>query len=140
MLGVRFIQLCLLIKHDEIFVQNIVFVVTIHLGGVCFKWLGYGFVEDDMWNPSDPAYRTRIGPAMVIQDLIAFFLWPTGVQTCHLSAKFAVFTSSDLRVICVTSPAAFFSLLAMAGMDPPYSVSDWLRPTLGSKPAPVFSL
>ncbi len=29
----------------------------------------------------------------------------------------------------------FFPLLAMAGMDPPYSVPDWL--TLGSKPAPV---
>ncbi len=29
----------------------------------------------------------------------------------------------------------FFPLLAMAGMDPHYSVSDWL--TLGSKPAPV---
>ncbi len=41
--------------------------MTIHLGGVCIKWLGYGFVEDDMWNPSGPAYRTRIGPAMVIQ-------------------------------------------------------------------------
>ncbi len=49
--------------------------MTIHLGGVCIKWLGYGFVEDDMCSPSGPAYRTRIGPAMVIQDLIAIFLW-----------------------------------------------------------------
>ncbi len=45
-------------------------------------------------------------------------------------------SSSDLQVICVTSPAALFPLLAMAGMDPPYSVSDWL--TLGS--CLVFSL
>ncbi len=43
------------------------------------------------------------------------------------------------RRICESSVSRhlqrFFPLLAMAGMDPPYSVSDWL--TLGSKPAPV---
>ncbi len=43
--------------------------------------------------------------------------------------------SSDLRVICHVTCSVFFPLLAMAGMDPPYSVSDWL--TLGSKPALV---
>ncbi len=46
--------------------------------------------------------------------------------------------SSDRR-ICESSVSRhlqhFFPLLVMAGMDPPYSVSDWL--TLGSKPAPV---
>ncbi len=39
-------------------------------------------------------------------------------------------SSSDLRFICVTSPAAFFSPVGNGRMDPPYSVSDWL--TLGS--------
>ncbi len=45
------------------------------------------------------------------------------------------------RRICESSVSRhlqrLFPLLAMAGMDPPYSVSDWL--TLGSKPAPVLS-
>ncbi len=43
------------------------------------------------------------------------------------------------RRICESSVSRhlqrLFPLLAMAGMDPPYSISDWL--TLGSKPAPV---
>ncbi len=47
-------------------------------------------------------------------------------------------SSSDLRFICVMSPAAFFSPVGNGGMDPPYSVSDWL--TLGSAGCLVFSL
>ncbi len=53
--------------------------MTIHLGGVCIKWLGYGFIEDDMWNPSGPSYRASYGhTGMVKRDrTLAIFLWPS---------------------------------------------------------------